>query len=70
MDAWHATTLDIEEVPSGATVGHAHIFAAGVVKSFDAVDRGITDCALEPIRFTWLVEEDLLLVSCSCEAPL
>ena len=67
MDAWHGATLDIEEVLSGATVGHAHIFVADVVKSVDTVDRGISDCASSRLNLPgWY----LLLVSCSCEAPL
>ena len=46
VDAWYATTLDIEEVLSGAVEGHLHLFVADVVKSFDTVDRGILDNAL------------------------
>ena len=46
VDAWYATTLDIEEVLSGAVEGHLHLFVADVVKSFETVDRGILDCAL------------------------
>ena len=41
-----ATTLDIEEVPSGAFEGYACIFVADVIKSLDTVDRGILDFAL------------------------
>ena len=46
MYAWYATSLDIEEVLTGATDGHVHLFVADVIKSFDTVDRGILDCAL------------------------
>ena len=46
VDAWYATTLDIEEVLCNGTEGHVHIFVADVIKSFDTVDRGILDCAL------------------------
>ena len=46
VDAWYATSLDIEEALSGAVDGHIHLFVADVIKSFDTVDRGILDCAL------------------------
>ena len=46
VDAWYATSLDIEEVLSGAVEGHVHLFVADVIKSFDTVDRGFLDCAL------------------------
>ena len=46
VDAWYASALDIEEVLCGAGDGHAHLFVADVIKSFDTVDRGILDCAL------------------------
>ena len=49
VDAWYATTLDIEEILSGACDGHAHIFVADVFKSFDTVDGDILVCA--PGRF-------------------
>ena len=45
VDAWSATTLDIEDVLSGACDGHVHVFVADVIKSFDLVVRGILDCA-------------------------
>ena len=38
--------LDIEEVLTGATDSHVHLFVADVVKSFDTVDRVILDCVL------------------------
>ena len=34
VDAWYATSLDIEEVLSGAVEGHVHLFVADVIKSF------------------------------------
>ena len=41
VDAWYATSLDIEEVLSGGAVeGHVHLFVVDVIKSFDTVDRG------------------------------
>ena len=46
VDAWYATTLEIEEVLSGANDGHVHVFVADVIKSCDTVNRGILDCAL------------------------
>ena len=46
VDAWYATSLDIEEVLCGAVDSHVHLFVADVIKSFDTVDRGILDCAL------------------------
>ena len=44
VDAWYATSLDIEEVLSGAVEGHVHLFVADVIKSFDTVDRFIRSC--------------------------
>ena len=46
VDAWYATSIDIEEVLSQARHSDFHIFVADVVKSFDTVDRDILDCAL------------------------
>ena len=46
VDAWYATSLDIEEVLSHTRHSDFHIFVADVVKSFDTVDRNILDCAL------------------------
>ena len=46
VDAWYATSIDIEEVLSHARHSDFHIFVADVVKSFDTVDRDILDCAL------------------------
>ena len=46
VDAWYASSLDIEEVLSGAHDSHVHFFVADVVKSFDTVDRGILNCVL------------------------
>ena len=45
MDAWHVTSLDIEEALSGACDNHVHLFVADVIKSFDTVDWGILDFA-------------------------
>ena len=46
VDAWYATSVDIEEVLSHARHSDFHIFLADVVKSFDTVDRDILDCTL------------------------
>ena len=46
VDAWYATAIDIEELPSQTRHSDFHIFVADVVKSFDTVDRDILDCAL------------------------
>ena len=46
VDAWYATSIDIEEVLSHTRHSDFHIFVADVVKSFDTVDRDILDCAL------------------------
>ena len=46
VDAWYASSLDIEEVLSGAHDSQVHLFVADVIKSFDTVDIGILDCAL------------------------
>ena len=43
VDAWYATSIDIEEVLSHSDF---HIFVADVGKSFDTVDRDILDCTL------------------------
>ena len=40
------SALDFEEVLSGATGSHVHLFVADVVKSFDTVDRGVLDRVL------------------------
>ena len=42
-EAWFSSALDIEEVLSGASDSHLHLFVADVVKSFDTVDRKILD---------------------------
>ena len=46
VEAWYTSALDIEEVLSGASDSHVHLFVADVIKSFDTVDRGILDCVL------------------------
>ena len=46
VDAWYSTALDFEEVFTGLSQSHVHVFVADVVKSFDTVDRGILDFVL------------------------
>ena len=46
VDAWYATSIDIEEVLGHTRHSDFHIFVADVVKSFDTVDRNILDFAL------------------------
>ena len=45
----YTSALDIEEVLSGATDSHVHLFVADVIKSFDTVDRGILDRVLSSL---------------------
>ena len=49
VEAWYTSALDIEEVLSGATDSHVHLFVVDVVKSFDTVDRGILDRVLSSL---------------------
>ena len=46
VEAWKTTALDIEEVLSGVVDSDVHLFVADVIKSFDTVDRGISDRVL------------------------
>ena len=46
VEACFATALDIEEVMSCVGGDQLHVMVAGVIKSFDTVDRSILDCAL------------------------
>ena len=49
VEAWFSSALDIEEVLSGASDSHLHLFVADVVKSFDTVDRTILDRVLSSL---------------------
>ena len=49
VEAWYATSLDIEEVLAGAVDTHVHIIVADVIKSFDTVDRSILDRVLSSL---------------------
>ena len=51
LDAWYATTLDTEDILSGASERQAHIYVADVIASFDTVDRGILGCASGRLGF-------------------
>ena len=46
VEAWYSTSLDFEEVLSGAADSDVHLFVADVTKFFDAVDRGVLDRVL------------------------
>ena len=58
VDAWYATSIDIEEILSHTRHSDFHVFVADVVKSFNTVDRDILDCALSrlglPAWFRWV----------------
>ena len=53
VEAWYTSALDIEEVLSGATDSHVHLFVADVVKSFD-LGSGVV-----PSWASWLVSSCL-----------
>ena len=55
VDAWYSTALDMEEVLSGLSESHVHVFVADVVKSFDTVDRGILEFCSWAVRSPCLV---------------
>ena len=50
VEAWYTAALDVEEVLSGVVDSDIHLFVAGVVKSFDTVDREILDRVLSILR--------------------
>ena len=49
VEAWYTSALDIEEVLTGATDSHLHLFVADVIKCFDTVNRGILDRVLRSL---------------------
>ena len=49
VEAWYTTVLDLEEVLSGIVESDVHLFVAGVIKSFDTVDRGVLDRVLSSL---------------------
>ena len=49
VEAWYTSSLDIEEVLTGAADYHVHLFVADVIKSFDTVGRGILDRVLSSL---------------------
>ena len=59
VEAWFSSALDIEEVLSGASDSHVHLFVADVIKSFDTVDRGILGCVFVQSWSSWLVSSCL-----------
>ena len=56
VEAWYTSAFDIEEVLSGSVDSHVHLFVAGVIKSFDTVDRGVLDAVLSSLGLPgWFV---------------
>ena len=49
VEAWYTSALDIEEVLSGSSDSHVHLFVADVIKSCDTVDRKILDRVLSSL---------------------
>ena len=49
VEAWYTSALNIEELLTGATDYHIHLFVVDVIKSFDTVDRGILDRVLSSL---------------------
>ena len=49
MEAWYTSALDIEEVLTGATYSHLHLFVADVIMSSDTVDWGLLDWVLSSL---------------------
>ena len=49
VEAWYTSSLDVEEVLTGAAESDVHLFVADVVKSFDTVDREIWDRVLSSL---------------------
>ena len=41
VQAWYTSVLDTEEVLTGASDSHVHLFVADVIKSFDTVDGNL-----------------------------
>ena len=46
VEAWYTSSLDIEEVLTGAADSDVHLFVADVIKSFDTVDRVLSSLGL------------------------
>ena len=49
VEAWFSSSLVIEEVLSGASDSHLHLFVADVIKSFDTVGRKILNRVLSSL---------------------
>ena len=68
VEAWYTSALDIEEVLSGASDSHLHLFVADVIKSFDMVDRRILDRVLGSLGLSgWFRHaffSTMLLIGC------
>ena len=59
VEAWYSTSLDIEEVLSGATDSDVHLFVADVIKPFEAVDCSVLDRVLSGLGLPGLVSSCL-----------
>ena len=44
VEAWYTSSLDVEEVLTGAADSHVHLFVADAVKSFDTDDGDLGSC--------------------------
>ena len=69
VEAWFTNAQDIEEVLSGAVDSDLHLFVAGVIESFDTVDRGVWKGS----RAVWacLIGSVMsILSSCACQAAV
>ena len=60
----YSTALDFEEVLSGLSESHVHVFVADVVKSFDTVDRGILDFFLGKLGLPVWFRKGLIRLPC------
>ena len=63
MNAWYATTLDIEDILGGANEGHADILWPDGNKSFDAVDRVYPGMRIRSVRFAPVGAGSFILVA-------
>ena len=59
VEAWFSTALDIEEFLSGVGRDQLHVMVAGVIKSFDTVDRCLLclsqsgSSQVQAVRWAW-----------------
>ena len=60
VEAWYTSSLDIEEVLTGAADSHVHLFVADVIYSFDTDDMWILDRVLSSLGLpAWLLRVSL-----------